>query len=322
MPKKSLHQIKTVPDVKPGLHPKNRHASRYDFKKLIEDSPQLKSHVFVNQYGDESIDFSNPLSVKILNQALLKSFYNISFWDIPDGFLCPPVPGRADYIHNLADLIPEPNSTTNENINCLDIGTGANLIYPIIGNAEYNWSFTGSDIDQKAISSAQTIIENNPQLKNRIRLLLQKNKNSIFKGIILTEDRFTFTLSNPPFHSSEAEAMEGNLRKTRNLKLHKSNGPKLNFGGKSNELWTEGGELQFIKNMIDESRSFSKNCLWFTTLVSKQNHLPILIAQLERTNIANYKVLEMGQGQKKSRILAWTFQDKNEHLDWWRSMRP
>ena len=43
--------------------------------------------------------------MKALNKALLAHFYAVKHWDIPDGFLCPPVPGRADYVHHLADLL-------------------------------------------------------------------------------------------------------------------------------------------------------------------------------------------------------------------------
>ena len=143
-----LQQKKEHPKVKPGLHPRNRHLSRYDFRELVGTFPELTPFVRLNEYQDESIDFSNPNAVMMLNKALLKHYYNIDHWDLPPGYLCPPVPGRADYIHHIADLLGSCNSKiipVDVKIKCLDIGVGANCIYPIIGNKEYEWSFVGAD---------------------------------------------------------------------------------------------------------------------------------------------------------------------------------
>jgi 23S rRNA (adenine1618-N6)-methyltransferase len=60
----------------------------------------------------------------------------------------------------------------------LDIGIGANCIYPI-GNAEYGWSFVGTDIE-KAIENCSTIIEANPKLVDFISLQQQTEARFIF----------------------------------------------------------------------------------------------------------------------------------------------
>jgi len=91
------------------LHIRNKHQSRYDFEQLITTSPDLKAFVSINKFGIETIDFTNPIAVKTLNQALLKQFYKIDNWDIPQNYLCPPIPGRADYIHNIADVLASSN---------------------------------------------------------------------------------------------------------------------------------------------------------------------------------------------------------------------
>ena len=126
------------PDEKLVLHPRNKHRGRYNFAQLILTSPPLGSYVFLNDYNDSSIDFANPKAVKALNCALLKHFYNIAEWDIPSQYLCPPIPGRADYVHHLADLLAsDTKSTLSKKIRVLDIGVGANAIYPLIGFREY-----------------------------------------------------------------------------------------------------------------------------------------------------------------------------------------
>ncbi|RZK41952.1 MAG: 23S rRNA (adenine(1618)-N(6))-methyltransferase RlmF [Pedobacter sp.] len=305
-------------EAKNNLHPRNRHQFRYDFKELVNALPELASFVRPNPYGDESIDFSDPKAVKTLNKALLKHFYGIAHWDIPEGYLCPPIPGRADYIHYAADLLTEDNGKipTGSKISVLDIGIGANCVYPIIGNSEYGWSFVGSDIDQVAIRSARNIVNINPSLKGEIEIRHQLAKNKIFSGVIRKYERFDLTICNPPFHSSQAEALEGTKRKVRNLSGKNLSKPTLNFGGKANELWTPGGELAFISNMIEESKTFAKQCMWFTSLVSKSENLGFINARLKAADAQEIKTIPMTTGNKVSRMIAWSFLTEQEKHQW------
>jgi 23S rRNA (adenine1618-N6)-methyltransferase len=290
-------QIKT-------LHPRNIHNSRYDFIALCKTNSTLQQYVSLNQYGDHSIDFANPKAVLTLNKTLLQHYYGIQNWEIPENYLCPPIPGRADYIHYIADLLGN-----RENIKGLDIGVGANCIYPIIGVSVYNWKFTVSDIDPISIQSVENIVSSNEKLKNNITIKLQKNKNNIFAGIIEADDRFDFTMCNPPFHKSAKEAISGSNRKVSNLTKVKTSNATLNFAGQSNELWCDGGELAFIKKMITQSEQFKNNCLWFTTLVSKKENLKDIYRALKKVNALKVKTVEMKQGQKVTRFVAWSFFD-------------
>ncbi len=304
----SKHKKRQVEKSK--LHPLNKHQGRYNFDELIASCPELKPFVVPNKFGDLSINFFDSEAVKMLNKALLKQYYGITYWDIPENYLCPPIPSRADYIHHLATLLAESNQSTipkGKQITCLDIGTGANIVYPIIGTQEYGWSFIASDIDTVAIENAQKIISKNDTLKDRIEIRQQQNSNQIFKGIIKRSDQITITLCNPPFHKSAKEALAGTTRKLQNLKGKKTVKTALNFGGQSNELWCKGGEKKFIKNMIKESKQFAKQCTWFTTLVSKKDNLPAIYDALKRVNAKTVKTIPMGQGNKVSRIVAWSF---------------
>lgn len=304
------------------LHPRNKHRSRYDFPELIKSLPELRPFVAINAYGDESIDFSDPAAVKLLNKALLKHFYQIDHWDIPEGYLCPPIPGRADYIHYLADLLASVNAgvvPTGKNVKGLDIGLGANCIYPIIGHQEYGWTFAGSDVDSYAIKSAKNIAAVNPALSASVFPRLQSNKNHIFKGIVKPGEIFDFTLCNPPFHASAAEAEAGSQRKVRNLGKQKGKTPVLNFGGQQAELWCEGGEVGFIRKMIEESAAIGKQCFWFSTLVSKSMNVPFIYGSLERQDPIEIRTIEMAQGQKISRFVAWTFLTPEEQNNWKKS---
>ncbi len=304
---------------KTNLHPNNQHRSRYDFDLLKKQTAELADYIFINEHGIETIDFSDPNAVKAVNKALLAYYYNIQSWDLPKDYLCPPIPGRADYLHYLSDLLAQTNQNIiplGSTVSVLDIGVGANCIYPMLGNALFGWNFVASDIDEKALQNCVKIIHNNPHLTDHISLQLQPNARFIFKDILLSEDRFACVICNPPFHKSASDAAFGTKRKVNNLNKTAVKTPTLNFGGLPNELWCEGGELAFITQMIYESAKYPMQCLWFTTLVSKQTHLKSLEKVLSKVNVATTQIIEMAQGQKKSRILAWSFLSESQQKEW------
>ena len=307
------------PNEKTTLHPRNKNRFRYDFELLLKNNPDLKQYIFVNEFNVETLDFSNPKAVKSLNKSILFTYYNIKFWDIPQDYLCPPIPGRADYIHYIADLLANSNNgviPVGDDVTGLDIGIGANCIYPIIGNAEYDWSFVGTDIDENAIQNCKSIISENPHLIEAISLQLQSEPRFIFKNIILPEDKFAFTICNPPFHNSKEDADNANLRKISNLDNSKITKTSLNFGGQNKELWCSGGEIGFITQMIYESVKYPLQCFWFTTLVSNKNNLKSIYKTLNKVEAAEIKTIDMEQGQKISRIVAWTFLSKKQQENW------
>jgi len=319
-----MADIKKVhPVEKTVLHPRNKHRERYDFKQLMITCPELAKYVKLNEYGDESIDFANPKAVKWLNKALLKQYYSVGYWDIPSGYLCPPIPGRADYLHHIADLLGSSNGgkiPVGSKIKCMDIGVGASCVFPIIGNKEYGWTFVGSDIDAAALESARKICNNNPKLANQITLSLQENPNDIFHGIMLRNEPIDVTICNPPFHASMEEAQKATLSKMSSLNHKKITTPVMNFGGQSNELWCEGGEERFVRTMIRQSKQFGSNCFWFTTQISKKSLLKSVYEALQNVSAAEVKTIEMSQGTKNSRIVAWTFL-KEDQQNGWRNTR-
>lgn len=298
-------------------HPRNKYQGRYDWSVLRDIRPQLSQWIVQHEKAGETLMFSEPGAVIELNKALIHQYYGIEQWDLAEGYLCPPIPGRADYIHHVADLLAEGGSVpTGPTVRCLDIGIGASAIYPIIGHSEYQWSWIGSDIDEKALRSSGAILEKNG-LSNSIRLRLQDSKDLIFYGIIRKNDLFDAVVCNPPFHSSLQEALAGTQRKVTNLSGARE--IKQNFEGKEHELVTPGGEKQFIHRYMQESRRYFRQVLWFTVLVSKEDHLRYLKNKLKSMNPIEIRVIEMAQGNKKSRILAWTYQTVHERSEWqWR----
>jgi len=308
-----------MPPTKEKLHPRSKHRERYDLKALAKSCPQLARFVHSNKYGDESVDFFDSEAVKMLNKALLQHFYDIENWAIPAGYLCPPIPGRADYIHHIADLLASTNHEkipTGNQIKCLDVGVGANCVYPIVGNKEYGWDFVGSDIDPVAVGAAACIIAQNTVLRGRVEVRLQPNKSRIFDGIIKEGERFDLSICNPPFFASQREAQASTLRKLSNLTHQKVANLARNFGGQHNELWCEGGEAQFVGKMIEQSRQFATSCLWFSSLISKQANLEGIYKALRKAEAVVIKTIPMGQGNKTSRIVAWSFLAEASQKDW------
>ena len=315
-------EIKKNPGIKTNLHPRNKNREPYDINALIKINPELADFIKPNKYGADSIDFSNVSAVRILNKSILDYYYKIGYCEFPTENLSPPIPGRADYIHYMADLLCENNFGViplGDKITCLDIGVGASCIYPIIGVAEYNWKFIGSDIDSKSIASANNIVNCNSLLKNRVECRLQINPNNFFTGIISPEEKFDISICNPPFHSSVRDAQEGTRRKVKNLSGENAITPVLNFAGVSSELVYDGGEYEFIQKMIRDSKDFAKNCYWFSTLVSKQSNLKGIYNSLEKFDATHIGTKPMGTGNKSTRIVIWTFLSKEERKVWAKS---
>jgi 23S rRNA (adenine1618-N6)-methyltransferase len=280
---------------KARLHPRNKNRERYDLSALITATPELKKHVSPNKFGNDSVDFSNPIAVKLLNKALLSHYYGVESWEFPDENLCPPIPGRADYIHYMADLLCENNFgtiPTGDKITCLDVGLGASCIYPIVGVTEYQWNFIGSDINPLSIESAQNIVNSNSPLKGKVECRLQNNPKNIFQGILSKADKVDLTICNPPFHSSFEEAQKGTARKTKNLSGKKVNSAELDLAGISKELVYDGGEYRFIQNMKG------------------------IYQLLERAEALQIKMIPLGTGNKSSRIVTWTFLSREERKEW------
>lgn len=282
------------------MHPDNKNIGPYLFKQLRKANMELAPHILETNRGIQTIDFSNPKAVLELNRAILLNDYSLNWYDIPEGYLAPAIPGRADYILYLKDFL-----NTDKQAQGLDVGTGANFIYPLLGGSLFNWKMKGVDIDPKAVQNANLLLEKNTHLKGFLSAVYQQQRAQIFEGAILPGEQYDFTMCNPPFYSSEKEAFKATKEKSKNLKLKEV---ERNFAGQSNELWCNGGEALFIKRMVKESVHFKDQVGWFTTLVSKSEHLPKIRKQLEKLK-AEHKTVDMSQGNKKSRFLAWRFKE-------------
>ncbi|UYZ63818.1 23S rRNA (adenine(1618)-N(6))-methyltransferase RlmF [Hymenobacter weizhouensis] len=300
------------------MHPRNPHNARYNFPQLTQALPELATFIRLTPTGDDSIDFADPAAVKALNRALLKHHYGVATWDIPAGYLCPPIPGRADYLHHAADLLAADNNgeiPRGKAVHVLDVGVGANCVYPIVGTRTFGWRFVGSEVDPVAVRAARHLVAANPVLVGHIDLRQQPDAAAVFEGIVKPREEFDLTICNPPFHASAAEAEAGNRRKTRNLGYAKA-APVLNFGGQPQELWCQGGEEGFMRRMVAESVPLAGRVLWFSSLISRKETLPSAHYFLQQAGAVEVRTIDMTQGQKASRLVAWTFQNAEQRQAW------
>lgn len=292
---------------KTSLHPQNPFAAPYPLTELVELQPALAAHLKTTPDGRQTLNFAEPEAVTLLNTALLQWQFGLTHYQIPPGYLCPAVPGRLDYLLYLQDLLTASfngKKVPASAVQLLDIGCGANLIYALLAAKALRWQAIGSDIDAGAMHNAAILIAQN-NLQRQVSLRQQANPQAIFHGVIKPGDYLDLTLCNPPFHDSPDAAAAGSARKQRNLGLDSA--APLNFAGQANELWCEGGEPVFLRRMLAESKDFAHQVYWFSTLVSKQQHLAKLQQQLQQLGATQVQVISMAQGNKQSRILAWSF---------------
>ena len=291
-------------------HPRNKHQNRYDIDSLVESLPQLLKCVIKSPSGEKTIDMSNQESVRLLNSALLLKYYNIKDWKFSYEFLTPPIPSRVEYVHYLADVIGYDYFTKNKNISGMDIGCGSSCIYPLLFNAEYKIKMVGVDIDNNSLLNAKKILQSN-NLCDSIDLRLQPTPADIYNHhVIKNNEKFLFSMCNPPFYDSIDDAERASERKWKHLGKGSKKSSRQ-FGGTSNELVCPGGDLGFVSKMIQQSLNYKNQILYFSALVSQEKHMSKLCQALEaiRANgvYVEFSTIEFNPGQKKSRILVWSF---------------
>ncbi|XP_062217999.1 uncharacterized protein LOC133918248 [Phragmites australis] len=309
----------------PSIHPRNRYAyAAPDFAALAELYPSFRPFVSVSERGRASIDFADFAATRELTRVLLLHDHGVNWW-IPDGQLCPTVPNRSNYIHWIEDLLSSdlipPISSSSGRVRGVDIGTGANCIYPLLGASLLGWSFVGSDVTDVALEWAKKNVESNPHLAELIEIRnanavsfasesdtiaseaarentlepvddLAKSKPHILVGVVNEGESFDFCMCNPPFFDSIEEA---------------GLNPRTSCGGTTEEMVCPGGELAFITRIIEDSVSLKNSFRWFTSMVGRKANLKLLISKVREAGASVVKTTEFVQGQTARWGLAWSF---------------
>ncbi|PWN50978.1 hypothetical protein IE53DRAFT_69453 [Violaceomyces palustris] len=270
--------------------------------------------------------------IRCLTETLLLHDFGLHV-HLPEHRLCPTVPNRLNYLswaHGILDStlplyeILEGSSNARcrgrTEVRALDIGTGASAIYPILGCAvDPSWSFTATDIDDESLRWASKIVreplnnlsfsmhghrkKKHLHLKDRIRLLHRKVEDPLIPprsdiGVPHARLLYHLTMCNPPFYSSEEE-----MRASYELKEQE---PSAVCHGTENEMITEGGEVNFVKRMVEESMGLWESVILYSSMLGKLSSLRLLVEHLRERGVGNYAIGELIQGQTRRWVLGWS----------------
>ena len=281
------------------MHPDNPYRHEYDLPRYIQQLPELASYC-KKKHGRLTVDFASPDAVIALNKAIIEADCGVVGWTVPKGNLCPPIPGRIDYLLHIKSLL----SDTHGPIKMLDIGTGATAIYGVLAATQFDYQVVGTDISQHSLSHAEKMLAANPSLASKVTLRHQPSASHIFHGVVNDTEQFDISVCNPPFYKSSQQANEKNREKNRALASKQTD---RNFAGQDNELIYPGGEVAFIKRMIFESYKYRNQITWFTSLVSQKSSVDEIKRTLKKERHAVQQWITMKHGNKTSRIVVWQF---------------
>ncbi|KAH8891790.1 hypothetical protein GQ53DRAFT_137430 [Thozetella sp. PMI_491] len=285
----------------PGRHARNdayyRHlyTSEIDFRELGRLDPAFRARL--NENGQ--LDFTDPAAVMQLTKTLLEQDFGLVV-DLPDDRLCPPVPNRHNYILWLKDLLDtSSHGDLHHRICGLDIGTGASCIYPLLGTAQRPWHFLATDIDERSLRYAQGNVTRNG-LDDRIRLLKRSVSDVMIPLDEAGVDSLDFVMTNPPFYESVKE-MDASAKA-------KAKPPSSACTGTSFEMICQGGELAFVRRILEESKRLRTRVQWYTSMFGKLDSLKTFVADLQACGVDNWAVTEFVQGNRTKRwAVAWSY---------------
>ncbi|KAJ5563659.1 hypothetical protein N7535_008823 [Penicillium sp. DV-2018c] len=280
-----------------------------DFAALALQSRDFAKHLKPNG----QLDFTDPAAVRQLTTTLLQQDFHLKV-DIPEDRLCPPVPNRLNYILWLQDLLDSTAGGLRERYDRdrevvgLDIGTGCIGIYPLLGCATRpRWNFAATDIDSNNIRTSQHNVALN-NLESRIRIVHSDPNGPLIPLEKLGCQTLDFTMCNPPFYTSSNELKQSAEQKERE--------PFSTCTGAEVEMVTSGGEVAFVKRMIDESLQLRDRVQWYTSMLGKLSSINALVEMLIKHGITNFAVTEFEQGSKTKRwAVAWSWGDRRPAMN-------
>mmetsp|Transcript_2504 Transcript_2504/g.7537 ORF Transcript_2504/g.7537 Transcript_2504/m.7537 type:complete len:429 (-) Transcript_2504:2387-3673(-) len=299
------------------MHPGTGYAEQEpDFAALAARDADLAPFVRTRPDGSGVVDFANPAASKAVTAALLRHDYGVQ-WALPDGHLIPPVPGRANYIAWIADLLAL--SCPPGQVVGLDIGCGANLIYPLLGAAVHGWKFVAVDVTDVAMAGARANAALNPHLVHLIEVRDARVStgqeaspgggsaaspvvdimghaaafpDGIVRPAVLPDETFAFCMCNPPFFESMEQA---------------GLNPRTAHAGTAAEMVCPGGEAAFVGAMVADSLQLGGRVHWHTAMLGRKSSLKALRATLYRHRATALRTTEFSQGRTSRWGLAWSF---------------
>lgn len=302
------------------MHPRNLYRNKPSYEKLAKLFPDFASHCVFDQKGKAYIDYDDPGALRSLTKTLLNNDFGLDV-TIPEDRLIPTLPMRLNYILWIEDLL-QFLQITNERIVGLDIGTGSCAIFPLLATVLHrNYCFIATDIDAVNLNYAKTNINNNHlsdriirkfqlitfiKVKTFVISVLENTTDSIFKFVFNSSkfSKINFLMTNPPFFS---DTFNDSTESTNSKSFHsKRTNPSC-----LNEAVVEGGEVTFIKNIIQESIESKELIDIYSVMIGRKKSF-LELKQLfkdyvEQNVISSFTYTELCQGNTKRWAVAWTF---------------
>ncbi|CAG5136646.1 unnamed protein product [Candidula unifasciata] len=280
------------------MHPRNRYKnSKPSFLHLALKYPDFRAHTTQDASGKVILDFKNADALRALTTCLLKEDFGLSV-ELPADRLVPTLPLRLNYIHWLEDIVG-----TNENIWGIDVGTGASCVYPLLAAKMNKWHFLATEADPENVFYA-----NKNVAANGFQEFIYVKKVSAEDILIAPLQTFTvrtqfdFCMCNPPFFADHMEAQA--ITNTRSADRPEASTLST---ASPQECIAQGGEVGFVRQMIDESTVLRDKIRVFTSMVGKKSSLAPLKAELLHQKVAKYSTTEFCQGKTMRWGIAWTY---------------
>lgn len=282
-------------------------APRYDFEALARADEAFAAVVTrrtcaktgKTTYG---VDFTDWTSTKALTGAILRVEHGVAGWDVPRGHLVPTATNRTRYLEWLEKLyrLSSPSEACGDEnagvARVLDVGTGASVIYPLLGASTFGWRFVGTDVTDEALESARENLRKNPHLEPLIEIRDARDEDGsrdrILRGVVEEGERFTFCMCNPPFFESMEDA---------------GLNPNTACGGTEIEMVCPGGEEAFVKRMFADSLEMKESIHWFTTMCGKKSTMTKMRSLFHATRVPAVRTTELVHGKTSRWCIAWSF---------------
>jgi len=250
--------------------------------------PEFRKYATTGLNGKIYFDFQNQEGVRLLTTILLKKDFGLDV-HLPAGKLIPTIPLRLNYLLWIEDLF-NLNYDSTKKIKGIDIGTGASCIYPLLAAKKFQWSMVGTDINKESIENANINIQ-----KNNLQHLIQVLEVSEWDGLlpVALDEFYDFCMCNPPFHNFS--------------NLNSSDDETDCAKGVTCELYTAGGEVDFVKKIIRESERLRNSLSIYTTMVGYKTSLGPLKKELKAIGACAIAEAGFYQGHTLRWGIAWTF---------------
>ncbi|XP_014255372.1 U6 small nuclear RNA (adenine-(43)-N(6))-methyltransferase [Cimex lectularius] len=281
------------------MHPKNPYKTPPNFKELALQFPEFRKFARQDLSGKIGLNFKNEGAVWALTSCLLKKDFDLDVKTVPS-HLVPTLPLRLNYILWLSDIV-QLLRPGQEGASGIDIGTGACCIYPLVAAKRFSWNMIGTEVDENNFKCAKENVERNG-LQDKIRVLSVK-QGTFLCGVVKEEEVYDFCMCNPPFYD-ETNPNDNCKSKRRS---EERPGPRNAQSGVNVELTTQGGEIAFVQNIIDDSLKLKDQIRVYTTMLGHKSSLAPLKLYIKKNCEAKISSTMFCQGRTTRWGLAWTF---------------